>query len=120
MSGQISIFDLSAKWGTKREYPKDSLIAIDGCDYDDCFTCSAIGCRVRGEDRICRYATLGNPYPCKTALAIETDPLSSQECQFINTSLAYHRAGDHQPDPCCKKCNIRCERRCQSSKGESE
>ena len=119
INGQISLFDLSAKMGTKRHYPKGSLVKVDGCDYDDCFSCSGIGCQIRGENRYCRYATMGNPFPCKTILQIETDRKAfSKECQFINQSLAHHREGDHQPSPCCMECNEKCERRCKEEDNE--
>ncbi len=114
IAGQIGLFDYSAKWGLKRKYPPESLIAIEGCDHDDCFSCGGVGCRIRGEERYCMYAPLGNPYPCETLKRVEGKPEDfTDRCQFINQDLAYHRAGDHQPTPCCVKCTEECENRCK-------
>ena len=56
---------LSAYGTPKRVYPPDSLIATEGCEGGhDCFGC-AMDCRIRQEDRYCREAPLGNPFPCE-------------------------------------------------------
>ena len=37
-----------------------------------------------------------------------------EQCQFINEELAFHRAGDNQPSPCCKNCSVaECGYRCR-------
>ena len=121
VAGQISINDISAKLSLKRKYPPGSLLTTEGCAYDDCFSCSAIGCRVRGEYSYCNFAPLGNPFPCETVKKAEEStagfPIS---CQFIDQSLAYHRVGDNQPSPCCKDCTLDCAHRCSRSRKEQK
>lgn len=114
VSGQTSIFDgLSALGAPLVTHPKDSLLTTSGCGIDDCFSCSALSCRIRMEDRYCRYAQMGNPFPCTT---IKNVPKNRQDCQFINNTLADHRAGDSRPSPCCMKCKNKCEYGCERSR----
>lgn len=98
---------LSAYGTPKRVYPPDSLIAEEGCEGGhDCFSCS-MDCHIRKKDRYCREAPLGNPFPCEIVkYGFDGVP---DTCQFINHDLAYHRAGDNEPDPCCKQCQDPCE-----------
>ena len=114
---QIGLFDYSAKMGLRREYPADSLSVVDGCDYDDCFSCAGIDCSIRADDRHCIYAPLGKPYPCSILKNIATVRVQvDRRCEFIDQTLAHQRAGDHQPSPCCDHCELECESRCE--KGE--
>lgn len=112
ISGQASLFDgLSALGAPLVTYPTDSLLTTSGCGFDDCSSCSALSCRIRIKDRYCRYAPLGNPFPCTT---IKNVPKNYQ-CQFINNTLADHRAGDGRPSPCCMQCENRCDHNCERS-----
>ena len=101
---------LSAYGTPKRVYPPDSPITTEGCEGGhDCFTC-AMDCRIRGEERYCREAPLGNPFPCEV---VKGDFTALPEgCQFVDHDLAYHCAGDGEPDPCCKNCPDPCEYIC--------
>lgn len=113
INGQRSIFDgLSALGAPLVTYPEDSLMTTSGCGIDDCFTCASLSCQIRIKDRYCRYATIGSPFPCTT---IKNVPRKRWDCQFINNTLAFHRAGDNRPDPCCMKCEGKCEYRCERS-----
>lgn len=101
-------------YGTKKMVrPKDSLIDTEGCEGGhDCFACS-MECNIRQEDRYCREAPLGKPYPCATMNVLECLRQDiGDKCQFINHELAYHRSGDHEPDPCCQECNEPCGYAC--------
>lgn len=101
---------LSAYGTPKRVYPPDSLITTEGCEGGhDCFTC-AMDCQIRREERYCREAPLGNPFPCEI---VKGDFTALPEgCQFVDHDLAYHSAGDGEPDPCCKNCPDPCEYIC--------
>lgn len=107
----------SAYGTAERVYPQDSLIATSGCEGGhDCFSCS-MECSIRKEDRYCRQAPMGNPFPCTTMNVlglIRTDV--GEKCQFINLDLAFHRSGDGEPDPCCRDCGEICGFRCGRSK----
>lgn len=101
---------LSAYGTPKRVYPPDSLIATEGCEGGhDCFGC-AMDCRIRQEDRYCREAPLGNPFPCEIVKGGFTE--LPEGCQFVDHDLAYHCAGSGEPDPCCKDCQDPCEYIC--------
>jgi hypothetical protein len=50
---------------------------------------------------------------------IDPDQLGS-DCMFINFDLAYHRAGDHEPSPCCKECKNQCEYICKRAAKEQD
>jgi len=97
----------------KSVYPPASLIASKGCgNKHSCFSCSRI-CQIRQDDRYCVDAPLGHPFSCTTMNvldSIENDVGSG--CMFINLELAYHRAGDHEPAPCCKECKSKCGYTC--------
>lgn len=113
ISGQRNLFDEVSALGTPLvTYPEDSLLTTSGCGKDDCFTCASLSCHIRIKDRYCRHATIGNPFPCTT---IKNVPQKSHDCQFINNTLADHRAGDGRPSPCCMKCKNKCEYRCERS-----
>lgn len=107
--------ELSAYGTPRRIYPPDSLIATDGCGGGhDCFFC-AMDCNIRNADRYCREAPMGNPFPCEhIVLGLQTlrDEIGDG-CQFVNHDLAFHRAGDGEPDPCCKECKEPCEYICE-------
>ena len=105
---------LSAYGTLKRVYPSDSLIASEACEGGHfCFSC-AMECEIRGEERYCREAPMGKPFPCEhlvqglQALREEI----GDKCQFINHNLADHCAGSGEADPCCKNCTDPCEYIC--------
>lgn len=106
--------------------PEGSLLTTPGCGdgKHDCFSC-ARPCLIRQEERYCRTATMGNPFPCtqmseEKRLDIEAG-LFSNECQFLNQENAETRAGDHEPTPCCQNCkNKTCFSRCDIAKEKDE
>lgn len=105
------IESLSAYGTPKREYPAGSLIAASGCKGGHYCDCCSMECGIRQEDRWCREAPCGNPFPCET-MRYGLDEIREQvgaACQFINHDLAYHRSGDREPDPCFKECENPCE-----------
>lgn len=99
----------------KSEYPPESMIASKGCGNKyDCFSC-AQNCNIRQEKRYCVEAPMGNPFEC-TTMNVPPNLREDfpQECQFISDDLAFHRAGDNQPSPCCKNCQVsECGYRCR-------
>ena len=100
----------------RRVYPEGSLIATPGCGKQDCYSCHRDGCGIRQEDCYCVEATLGNPFPCTTLNVVENIRQEvGRKCQFVNEDLAFHRAGDGQPVPCCKQCNNPCGYECNRS-----
>lgn len=101
---------LSAYGTPKTVYPEGSLIKEDGCEGGhDCFCC-AMECAIRGKERYCREAPLGNPYPCEIVKrGFEGLP---ESCQFVNHDLAYHTQGTGEASPCCKNCQDPCEYIC--------
>ena len=105
---------LSAYGTPRREYPADSLIATEGCEGGhDCFSCS-MECEIRQAERRCVGASCGNPFPCE--ILMNLDGIREQigeNCEFVNYELAYHRAGDGEPSPCCKHCKNPCEYICE-------
>lgn len=103
---------LSAYGTPKREYPADSLIATEGCEGGHyCDSCS-MECGIRQKDRWCVEAPCGNPFPCEIRDLDEIRELVGDACEFVNHNLAYHRAGDGEPSPCCKHCKNPCEYIC--------
>ena len=108
---QVSVYGLPA-----RTYPPESLIAIAGCGTHDCFNCHIDGCQIRQEDCRCVEAPCGNPFPCTTLNVVENirDDIGDS-CQFVNHDLADHRVGDHEPVPCCKRCDDPCGYECRKS-----
>lgn len=104
---------------SKSIYPPNSLIASKGCgNKHTCFSCSRI-CEIRQEGRYCVDAPMGHPYSCTTMNildSIEND--MGGDCMFINLELAYHRAGDHEPSPCCKECKNKCGYACRKAAHE--
>lgn len=99
-----------------RIYPEGSLIATPGCGKQDCFSCHRDGCELRQVDCYCVEAPMGNPFPCSTLNIAENlrEEIGSK-CQFVNSDLAFHRAGDGQPVPCCKECDHPCGYECNRS-----
>lgn len=101
-------------YGTKqRVYPEDSLIKTAGCEGGhDCFSC-AQQCDIRGEDRNCHYAPLGNPYPCQMVKNISSGlELRKEECMFVNQNLAKSYPGTGESNPCCEDCKNPCGNEC--------
>ena len=107
---------LSAYGTSIKVYPADSLIAMPGCEGGhDCFMCH-LQCGIRQEYCRCVEATTGNPFPCEQIDRIDTlREEIGERCQFVNLDQAYHRAGDHEPVPCCKECKEPCQYACERS-----
>ena len=91
----------------KTVYPEGSLLSTKGCGDGKytCFSC-ARPCGIRQEERYCRDAPLGNPFPCtqmddEKRLDIEAG-LFSEKCQHLHPELAPIREGDKEPTPCCQ------------------
>lgn len=100
-----------------REYPEDSLIASSGCGTHDCFSCHQAGCAIRQKFCYCVEAPMGNPFPCEMLDHVaELESTKGNTCQFVDRSLAYHRAGDGEAVPCCKDCENLCEYACGKTK----
>lgn len=94
--------------------PEGSCLTTVGCGHKyDCFSC-AKECNIRQDKRYCVEAPLGNPFECTTMNVFPNLRHDfPEQCQFINEDLAFHRAGDNQPSPCCKKCSVaECGYRC--------
>lgn len=107
---------LSAYGKPIKVYPADSLIVMPGCEGGhDCFMCH-LQCDIRQEYCRCVEATTGNPFPCEQIERIDTlREEIGERCQFIDLDQAYHRAGDHEPVPCCKECTEPCQYACERS-----
>ena len=107
---------LSAYGTSIKVYPEDSLLTTPGCEGGhDCFLCH-LQCDIRQEYCRCVEATTGNPFPCEQIDRIDTlREEIGERCQFIDLNLAYHRAGDHEPVPCCKECKEPCQNACERS-----
>ena len=109
-AAEPAVESLSAYGTPKRIYPPDSLIATEGCEGGhDCFSC-AMNCQIRGEERYCREAPMGNPFPCEITRGGFSD--LPDTCQFIDHARAAHCVGNGEPDPCCKNCLEPCEYIC--------
>ena len=109
---------LSAYGTPKKVYPEGSLISTAGCEGGhDCFVCAA-ECGIRGEERHCRYAPLGNPFPCDHLHHGLQDIRKEigETCQFINHDLAEHFFGTGDPNPCCMTCKNLCVYVCDRAK----
>ncbi len=101
---------LSAYGTPKRVYPPESLIVTEGCEGGhDCFSC-AMECEIRGKERYCREAPMGNPFPCEV-VRCGFEELGDR-CQFVSHDLAEHTAGSYEANPCCKNCKEPCEYIC--------
>lgn len=102
---------------SKSVYPENSLIAIEGCGNKYVCSSCAQDCGIRKEERYCRLAPLGNPFPCTTMGAIEILKAEMGDgCQFVNNDLADHTAGSNEADPCCRNCKEEsCGYRCQKA-----
>ena len=99
-----------------RVYPEGSLIATPGCGKQYCFSCHRDGCELRQVDCYCVEAPMGNPFPCTTLNVVDNLRQDiGNRCQFVNEDLAFHRAGDGQPVPCCKECYHPCGYECRRS-----
>ena len=107
----------------KTEYPDGSLLTEAGCGHKyDCFSC-AQACDIRGENRHCILAPIGNPFACETMEILEKGELekkAGERCQFVNNDLAYHTAGSGEAAPCCRECKETCEYRCKRAVQEKE
>lgn len=100
-------------YGTKRRvYREGSLIKTAGCEgRHDCFMCSQ-DCLIRGEDRYCKDAPMGNPFPCEMIDIIPALRNNlGERCLFVNQDLADHYpTGDARP--CCEDCKDPCPMEC--------
>lgn len=105
---------LSAYGTPIKVYPEDSLLTTPGCEGGhDCFLCH-LQCDIRQEYCRCVEATTGNP--CEQIDRIDTlREEIGERCQFIDLNQAYHRVGDHEPVPCCKRCKEPCQYACERS-----
>ena len=109
---RLSIYGLPLK-----EYPEDSLIATPGCGTHDCFNCHQAGCEIRKQFCYCVEAPMGNPFPCEMLDVVPDLQVAEPDgCQFLDHSLAYHRAGDGEAVPCCKRCENLCEYACERAR----
>lgn len=100
-----------------KEYPEGSLIATPGCGTHDCFDCHQAGCGIRQQFCYCVEAPLANPFPCEMLDKVSRLRKEKPDaCQFLDYSLAYHRAGDGEAVPCCKRCENLCEYACGRAK----
>lgn len=107
--------------------PEGSLITTPGCGDGkyDCFSCSR-ECGIRQEERYCRTATMGKPFPCLQLNSEEWKrriqfSMYKDECQLLHQELAPVRAGDREPDPCCLHCEHKsCFNRCDVAKKEDD
>lgn len=114
-SQELSPYGLS-----KTVYPEGSMLSTEGCGHKhDCFSC-AKECNIRQKNRYCVEAPIGHPFECTTMNVLENIRQDGiDNCQFINDDLAFHRAGDGQPSPCCKNCDVSdCGYRCRRSSGK--
>lgn len=110
----------------KTECPEGSLIYTPGCGNGkyDCFTCVR-DCKLRQEDRYCRTAPMGDPFPC-SQMAEEArrdmeHSLYRSTCQFLHPELAHIRTNTLEPNPCCLECkNKFCYSRCDVAKKRDE
>lgn len=112
--------ELPSAYGTKKKvYPEDSLIKTPGCEGGhDCFQCGQ-DCEIRGEDRHCRKAPLGNPFPCDTMNNISLiRKVVGNKCQFVNQDLAMVYPGSGEVNPCCMECEAPCEMECSRALSE--
>lgn len=110
----------------KTVYPEDSLLTTPGCG-DGKYTCLSCArpCGIRQEERYCRTAPLGNPFPCtqmgeEKRLDMEAG-IYSGECQHLHPEFAPVREGDKEPTPCCLGCEYQtCFSRCDVAKKRDE
>ena len=110
LAAESAAEQLSAYGTLRRIYPPDSLIACAGCEGGhNCFQCS-MDCPIRQEDRYCREAPMGNPFPCEVVKYGFQD--LPDTCPFIDHDQAEHYAGSGEPAPCCKTCQDPCEYIC--------
>lgn len=106
----------------KTDKEKHPYTYTPGCG-DGKYTCSSCArpCGMRQEERYCRTAPLGNPFPCiqmggEKRLDMEAGPFNG-ECQHLHPELAPVRAGDKEPEPCCLTCGHKtCFSRCDVAK----
>ena len=100
-------------YGTKRRvYQEGSLIKTAGCEGGhDCFMCGQ-DCLIRGKDRYCKDAPMGNPFPCEMIDIIPALRNNlGERCLFVNQDLADHYpTGDARP--CCEDCKDPCPMEC--------
>lgn len=108
----LSVYGLPLK-----EYPEGSLIATPGCGTHDCFDCHQAGCEIRQQSCYCVEAPMGNPFPCEILDVVpDLQKAELHGCQFLDHSLAYHRAGDGEAVPCCERCENLCKYACERAK----
>ncbi|WP_373266510.1 DNA-directed RNA polymerase subunit alpha C-terminal domain-containing protein [Hungatella hathewayi] len=108
--------NLSAYGTPIKVYPEGILLTTPGCEGGhDCFSCH-LQCDIRQRYCYCVEAPMGNPFPCEQIGRIDTlREEIGERCQFIDLNQAYHRVGDHEPVPCCKRCKEPCQYACERS-----
>ena len=110
----------------KTVYPEGSFLTTPGCGDGkySCFLC-ARPCSIRQQERYCRTATCGNPFPC-TQMGEEKrktieDGVYGDKCQFLHPELAPVTERNQEPDPCCLNCRYRlCYYRCDVATEQNE
>lgn len=107
----------------KTEKDKHPYTYTPGCGDGkySCFHCVR-PCSIRQEERYCRTAPMGNPFPCSRIGNEEWKKNMSYSahehmCQLLHHELAPITPGDNEPDPCCLHCEITyCYSRCDVAK----
>ena len=110
----------------KTVYPEDSFLTTPGCGDGkySCFLC-ACSCSIRQQERYCRTATCGTPFPC-TQMGEEKRKtieggVYGDKCQFLHPELALVTERNQEPDPCCLNCRYRlCYYRCDVATEQNE
>lgn len=121
-AAKLSFFKLK-----KTERPEGSTLTTVGCGDGkySCFCCSR-QCNIRQDERQCVISPCGNPQPCnrihEEALKDMEAGMYKSECQFLHQELAEVRAGDGEPEPCCRHCKYKgtCYSSCDVAKKEYE
>ena len=110
----------------KTVYPEGSFLTTPGCGDGkySCFLC-ACSCSIRQQERYCRTATCGTPFPC-TQMGEEKRKtieggVYGDKCQFLHPELALVTERTQEPDPCCLNCRYRlCYYRCDVATEQNE
>ncbi len=111
----------------KTEREEHSYTYTPGCGdgKHSCFLC-VHPCAIRQEERQCRTAACGNPFPCSRLNNEEwkkymEHSLHKDLCQLLHHELAPVTSGSNEPDPCCLQCDITyCYSRCDIAKEQDK